>query len=72
MIQLRDAAGQHERIAVRHATDTGAQADLLGERKSLGNEQFGRRNILSLRGKMFADPGLAIAKLIQGDNLRQV
>ena len=66
VVELRDAVGKHEGVMVRQTRDAGAEDDIVGQPKSLGDEEVGRGDVLPLRGEVLADPGLAVAQLVKG------
>ena len=59
VVQEGDAMGEHRRLVIRQAGDTGPQLDLPGAGQHVGDQKIRRGDALPLGREVLADPGLA-------------
>ena len=65
MVELRHAVGDHQRLVVGQRDDAGAEPDVLGARRDVGDEQLGAGDDLVAGGVVLADPRLVEAELVE-------
>ena len=65
MIEQYGTLGDHVRVVVGDAGDSGTQLDSPGALGGRGDEDLGAGDDLAAGGVMLADPGLVVAELVE-------
>ena len=65
-VQLGGPAGHHQRVVIGQGDHPGAQPDVTGAFRRRGDKYFRRGDGLIPRRMVLADPGLVVAKAVQG------
>lgn len=68
VIKLSDPVGDRKGVVIRHTCDARTKSDVLCLTNSTGDEEVISRDIFPYRSKVFAYPGLLVAKFVERNN----